>query len=222
MLDKQKLLIERGNRLQSIRNKVGLTRLAFAQKTGVSPNTLKAIELGERELTPQKALLFSNLFSSLFAVSLGEDAHEASFDYLYYGKIQAILEPKRINHEDDRLQNTINAFTTNTAYMLLNIADNLMAPFYNVGDIVCGRKIPNKSNFIHFQGQICILEDLKGGKFLRRIIKSEGNTITSYILNTNDNLNIQLLEEMKVNSIAQATWHWHLSELIQNPNPVIP
>ena len=83
---KNDILIERGNRLQSIRKKAGLTRLEFSQKTGVSANTLKALELGERELTPQKALLFSNLFSSLFSVTLGEDSHIASFDSLYYGK----------------------------------------------------------------------------------------------------------------------------------------
>src|SRR5665213_1821032 len=83
MTNKKNPLIERGKRLQSLRKKAGLTRLAFAEQTGMSANTLKALELGDRELTAQKALLFSNLFSSLFSVSLGEDAHEASFEYLY-------------------------------------------------------------------------------------------------------------------------------------------
>lgn len=207
--------IERGSRLQSIRKKAGLTRLEFAQKTGVSPNTLKAIELGERELTPQKALLFSNLFSSLFAVALGEDAHEAQFEYLYYGKPLKSIEPGKVSYDDERLHNIINSFATNTGYSLLNIPDNLMAPYYKEGDIVCGRKITNKVHFPLFQGQICILEDLNGDKCLRRIIKSNNHKITSYILNVTDHQTSQLMEETEVHSIAQAMWHWHLSELQQ-------
>jgi transcriptional regulator with XRE-family HTH domain len=214
MPGKQNLAIERGNRLQSIRKKAGLTRIEFAQKTGVSPNTLKAIELGERELTPQKALLFSNLFSSLFAVSLGKDAHESRFDYLYYGKTQDHLDSKNIAYDDERLQNTINSFATNTAYMLLNIEDNMMSPFYNEGDIVCGKKITNKANFSYYHGQVCILEDMNGEKCLRRIVKSENHRVTAFILNTISNPNASLVEERSVSSIAQATWHWHLSEIV--------
>jgi hypothetical protein len=93
-----------------------------------------------------------------------------------------------------------------------------MAPFYNQGDIVCGRKIGNKSYFPYYNGQICILENMNGDKCLRRIIKSENHTITSYILNTSSHLSGNLIEETEVSSIAQATWHWHLSDLVMNPS----
>ena len=105
--------IERGKRLQQLRKKVGLTRLSFAEQTGMSANTLKALELGDRELTPQKALLFSNLFSGLFSVSLGEDAHEASFESLYYGtktSLSAPQEPLMPDGDQLRMQNDINFF----------------------------------------------------------------------------------------------------------------
>lgn len=216
MPDKETIAIERGNRLQNIRKKAGLTRLDFAQKTGISPNTLKAIELGERELTQQKALLFSNLFSSLFAVSLGKDAYEATFEYLYHGKIQDSKMSKKVYCDDERLQSTINSFANSSAYMVLNIPDNLMAPFYNEGDIVCGKKITNKLHYHLLHGQVCILEDLHGDKLLRRVIKSDSYKITSFILNTMNNPHANLVEETEVSGIAQATWHWHLSELVQN------
>lgn len=216
-MGKENTSYARGNRLQNIRKKAGLTRLEFAEKTGISPNTLKAIELGERELTPQKALLFSNLFSSLFAVSLGEDAHEARFDFLFYGKIKENSEINKVNSDDDeRLQSTINSFSSNTAYLITTIPDNLMSPLYNEGDIVCGRKILNKSQFSLFHGHICILEAINGDKMLRRIIKADGQKITSYILNTSATHNSNLVEDIEVNSLAQAIWHWHISELVQN------
>jgi transcriptional regulator with XRE-family HTH domain len=218
---KKNISIERGNRLQNLRKKVGLSRLAFAEQTGMSANTLKALELGERDLTPQKALLFSNLFFNLFSVALGEDAHEASFDYLYHGKKRENPGKKDVinDHNDERMQNDINFFTTNSAYTILKIPDDLMSPFYNKGDIVSGKKITNKKQFSLYQGHICIIETLKGDILLRRIIKAEGKKITFCILNTNASQGINIVEQIEAHSIAQAIWHWHLSELIQITHP---
>jgi transcriptional regulator with XRE-family HTH domain len=216
---KRNLIIERGKRLQSLRKKVGLTRLGFAEQTGMSANTLKALELGDRELTPQKALLFSNLFSGLFSVSLGEDAHEASFDFLYYGKKSDAPEQKElfINDNDDlRLQSEINFLMTNPSYSILKLPDDSMSPLYNKGDIVAGKKIVNKNQFSLYQGYVCIIEDLDGTILLRRIIKSDNRIITSCILNTNVNQGTNIIEECEVKTIAQAMWHWHLSQLVRS------
>lgn len=216
---KKNIVIERGKRLQNLRKKVGLTRVAFAEQTGVSAHTLKALELGERELTPQKALLFSNLFSNLFSISLGEDAQEANFDYLYYGKNKKIPDQTAsfiLNSDDTYMQNEINFFSTNPSYSILKIQDDLMYPFYNEGDIVVGKKINNKSHFYRYQGHVCILEPSSGPKLLRRVIKCDNRTITSCILNTKSNQSGDFVEEMDVLSIAQAIWHWHLSELISD------
>ncbi|MBM3633444.1 MAG: helix-turn-helix domain-containing protein [Alphaproteobacteria bacterium] len=215
---KKNLIIERGKRLQALRKKVGLTRLAFAEQTGMSANTLKALELGDRELTPQKALLFSNLFSGLFSVSLGEDVHEASFDYLFYGKKDNPHEQKElfINDSDDlRMQNEISSLKSNPSYATLQIQDELMSPLFNKGDIVAGKKIVNKSHFPYYQGCICIIESLEGNLMLRRVIKSDNRLITSCILNTNINSSTNIIEECEVKYIAQAIWHWHLSQLLK-------
>lgn len=217
-MSKKNLIIERGKRLQALRKKVGLTRLAFAEQTGMSANTLKALELGDRELTPQKALLFSNLFSGLFSVSLGEDAHEASFDYLFYGKKDDLHEQKElfINDSDDlHMHKEISSLKSNPSYATLQIQDELMSPLFNKGDIVAGKKIVNKNHFPFYQGCICIIESLEGHIVLRRVIKSDNRLITSCILNTNMNSSTNIIEENEVKYIAQAIWHWHLSQLMK-------
>lgn len=221
---KQNTLIERGKRLQSLRKKAGLTRLAFAEQTGMSANTLKALELGDRELTPQKALLFSNLFSSLFSVSLGEDAHEASFDYLFYGKSKETPNEKDVPTPDldtSLIQKEINLFKSNTSYLSLTISDDFMSPYYNEGDFIAGWKVVNKNQFQAYQGQICIVESLDGKRLLRRIIKVDNRKITTCLLNTNINQHVNIVEEYEVRSIAQATRHWHLAELIRSPENLL-
>lgn len=209
-------LMERGQRLQNLRKKTGLTRLAFAEQTGISPNTLKALELGDRELTPQKALLFSNIFANLFALSLGEDVREASFDYLYNGKPKESLEDDNLSsvYTDNRLESDVDFFTTNPAYMLLKVSDGFMLPFYNREDMVAGKKVTNKKKFPLYEGYICILELSNGDKWLRRVMKVSNRKITCCILNTTTSPGASIMEEVEVRSLAQVLWHWRLSELV--------
>lgn len=215
-MNSKKVVIERGIRLRNLREKVGLSRADFAQQTGMSASTLRALELGDRELSSQKALLFSNLFSNLFSISLGEDAHKASFDFLYYGKETHSSGKEHLISEDARIQNDVNFFTTNPSYSILKISDNLMTPIYNENDMVGGRKIINKNQFSLYQSYICIIEDCNGNKYLRRIIKSEKKIITCCILNTSVPNNISIIEDIEAYSIAQAIWHWRLSEVISS------
>ena len=215
---KNNIWVERGKRLQDLRKKAGLTRVVFAKQTGTSASSLKALELGDREMSTQKATLFSNLFSNLYTLSLGEDAHKASFNFLYHGKEEKVPEKDKLIHdyEDGRIQNDIQCFAANSAHITLKIQNNLMAPFYNEGDVVGGRKIFNKNQFPLYQGHVCIIEDLTENKFLRRIIKSENKKITCCILNTNASQSSPIVEEINAQSIAQAIWHWHLSELVDS------
>ena len=204
--------IERGKRLQNLRNKMELTRAAFSELTGMSANSLKSLELGSRAITPQKALLYSNVFNSL-GVSLGEDAYEASFEYLYYGKKPESPELPINDSDDKRIQDEINFFVANPSYILLEVQDDLMSPFYNAGDVVAGKKIINKKQFQLYQGRVCIIEAANGDKLLRRIIKADNRKITAYILNHNHQ-NMGVTEEIDAQYIAQAVRHWHLSESV--------
>ncbi len=89
---KKPVSIERGDRIRNLRHKVKLTRLQFEELTGMSASTLKSFESAERDLTPSKARLFSNLFSSLFIQILGNDTYETSFDFIFNGKKPEALE----------------------------------------------------------------------------------------------------------------------------------
>ncbi|MEI8295488.1 MAG: helix-turn-helix domain-containing protein [Alphaproteobacteria bacterium] len=205
--------IKRGQRIQSLRKKMGISRAAFSELTGMSANTLKSLELGSREITPQKALLYSNVFSNL-SVSLGEDAYETSFDYLYHGKKPESPELSINDSDDKRIQDEINFFIANPSYILLEVQDDLMSPFYNPGDVVAGKKVINKKQFQLYQGRVCIIESASGENFLRRIIKADNRKVTTYILNHNHQKG-GVAEEIEAQYIAQTVRHWHLSELVR-------
>ncbi|MCE3230619.1 MAG: hypothetical protein K0R76_135 [Alphaproteobacteria bacterium] len=56
----------------------------------MSASTMRSLEVGDLELAPAKALLYSNLFIALF----GMDPEEASADILLYGE-QRNSQPKK-------------------------------------------------------------------------------------------------------------------------------
>lgn len=209
--------IERGNRIRNLREKVKLTRLQFEEMTGMSASTLKSFESADRDLTPPKARLFSNLFSSLFIQILGNDSYETSFDFIFYGKKPKNLELGNLRfHTDDAalIQDEINSLASNPSFTVLKIQDDLMAPFYKEGDIVAGIKVTAENQFSLYQGYVCIIESMTGDIFLRKVIKVDERKITSCILNTQISHHTDVFEEMEVRSIAQAVRHWHLSEFV--------
>jgi transcriptional regulator with XRE-family HTH domain len=217
--------IERGDRIRTLRDKVKLTRLQFEEMTGMSASTLKSFESAERDLTSSKARLFSNLFSSLFVQILGNDTYETSFEFIFNGKAPETLELENLGfHTNDavHIQHEINVFTTNPAFNVLEIQDDLMAPFYKKGDIVAGRKITAENQFSLYQGYVCIMESLTGDMFLRKVIKADQRKVTSCILNTQISHHTDIFEEIEVRSIAQAIRHWHLSEFISTPLSSLP
>lgn len=81
-MNKENTLIEQGQRIRLLREKLGLTRVQFHQITGMSASTLRALEVGELKLSSSKALLLSHLFILLFEL----DPDEASADVLLYGE----------------------------------------------------------------------------------------------------------------------------------------
>lgn len=209
--------IERGNRIRNLREKVKLTRLQFEEMTGMSASTLKSFESADRDLTPPKARLFSNLFSSLFIQILGNDSYETSFDFIFYGKKPKNLELGNLRfHTDDAalIQDEINSLASNPSFTVLKIQDDLMSPFYKEGDIVAGIKVTAENQFSLYQGYVCIIESMTGDIFLRKVIKVDERKITSCILNTQISHHTDVFEEMEVRSIAQAVRHWHLSEFV--------
>lgn len=224
-MTKKPISIERGIRIRALREKVSLTRLQFEEMTGMSASTLKSFESGERDLSSSKARLFSNLFSTLFNQVLGHDTYETSFEFIFDGKKPKVIELGNLEfHTNDatQIQNEINTFVTNSSFNVLKVPDDLMSPIYKKGDIVAGRKVTIENQFPFYQGYVCILESLKGGLFLRKVIKADKRKITSCILNTHINQFTDIFEEVEIRSITQPIRHWHLSEFVQTPSPSTP
>src|SRR5262249_54153837 len=152
-------------------------------------DTLKALERGDREMSEQKAVLFSNLFSTLFAMELGEDAHKASFEYIYNGKITKTKEMGSIvarNPDDGRIRNELDFYEKSPFHILLKIPDKTMSPLYEVNDFVVGRKVINSKQFSRYEGCVCLIEDSKGKMHLRKIERVDKRTITPYAYNVDD------------------------------------
>jgi transcriptional regulator with XRE-family HTH domain len=74
---KTKEALDRGKRLRALREEIGLTRLELSKEMDVSEHTIKAFELGSRELPAQKAREYCKLL--LFA------GIDVTFDYIFHG-----------------------------------------------------------------------------------------------------------------------------------------
>ena len=81
-MSKKNICPEPGLRIRRLRESLGLSRVQFAEITGTSASTLRSLEVGDLELTPQKARLYSNLFIYMFEI--GDD--EAGVDIILYGE----------------------------------------------------------------------------------------------------------------------------------------
>lgn len=203
--------IERGKRLRALREQIGLSRSQFSNEVNISEHTLKSFELGARELSIQKAREYSKIF--LFA------GIDVSFDYLYYGKEpESPTKKETVTKDNINIQSEIIFFKKNNpSSIIYKIQDSLMAPFYNKGDIVGGQKTTNEKQFVYFNGHVCVIEGTNGNQCLRRVIKSEYRKVIVCTLNTENHQNLPIIEEIDAFSIAQATRHWRLSELVETP-----
>ena len=82
---------EPGLRLRHLREGLGLSRAEFCEITGMSANTMRAIEVGDLKLTRPRALMYSNMFIYLF----GLEPPEASVDMLLYSEQRGSQPVKR-------------------------------------------------------------------------------------------------------------------------------
>ncbi|MBX9805666.1 MAG: helix-turn-helix domain-containing protein [Alphaproteobacteria bacterium] len=80
-MTKKSISLKPGERVHSIRKKLGLSRAEFEQLTGISASTLRYFENGERELLPSKARVLSTIL--IYRFCLKEE--EASESFLLHG-----------------------------------------------------------------------------------------------------------------------------------------
>jgi len=90
-MNKKNISPEPGLRVRNLRKKLGLTRIEFHKKTGISASTLRAWEVGEVKLSPPKALTLSHMFILLFKLK----PEEASQDVLLNGVKRDNISPQK-------------------------------------------------------------------------------------------------------------------------------
>lgn len=207
---KTKAAIERGKRLRTLREQIGLSRSELSKEMNVSEHTIKAFEIGARELPVQKAQEYAKLF--LFA------GIDVTFEFIYYGTLGTPERQDIVIDDYKNIQKEIIYFKNNNPLSIIfKINDSLMSPLYNKGDIVGGQKITDKNIFSLLNGHICLIEGTNGVQYLRRVIKFDGRKLTACTLNDEGGSNnVPIIEEIETFSIAQVTRHWHLSALIHN------
>lgn len=209
-MNKTQEALKRAKRLRNLREQTGLSRLTFSEQVNMSEHTLKSLETCARVISAQGARELCKIFSLV-----GVDV---SFEFLYYGNETENLEQKEVIISDDRhIQDEVMSFKkNNSSSIILKIQDSLMSPFFNKGDVVGGQKVVNENQFFLLNGHVCIIEAANGVQCLRKIIKSEGRKILCCTLNTDDNNNSPLIEEIEAYSIAQVTRQWYLSSFVRN------
>jgi transcriptional regulator with XRE-family HTH domain len=90
-MNKKNISPEPGLRIRRLREKLGLSRAEFSKITGMSASTMRSLEVGDLELAPSKALLYSHMFVLLFEM----DPDEASADVLLYGEQRSSRSGKK-------------------------------------------------------------------------------------------------------------------------------
>lgn len=81
-MNKKDISPEPGKRIRLLREKLGLTRAQFSEETGISANTLRAIEVGEMILLRPRAVNISHMFILVYELN----PKEAGVDVLLYGQ----------------------------------------------------------------------------------------------------------------------------------------
>lgn len=169
--DKLALAIERGKRIRMLRALSGLSRKQFQEQLNVSISTLNIWENGRICLTKKGALRIS--------IAVKEVGIECSTEWLLSGLGNPPRQIKNSNPDNSSTSDPdgygeINCFLKNHSNAIYaTISDELMAPFFNIGDIVAGPTVPI-AQIKSLLGNIVIIE-LSGKTILRRITSIIGD-----------------------------------------------
>lgn len=211
---------DRGKRLKSLRTLAGLSRKALEQKYEISASTIQSWEDGKAGGLTEKgawrvvsALRKEHVQSSvewlLYGAGIGPKLvtgetgiiNEATPDY------QSTM-PKGVSADDNAIMQELLAFRKyNAAAVDMIIIDDAMAPIYQAGDYVGGKK-RMKESINALIGLDCIIETAQGEILLRRLkngTKSEHYTLAN--INPDSVLPQPMLYDVKIISAAPVIWH---------------
>ena len=209
----------RGQRLKHLRKMTGLSRRAFSEKHGLSPNTLQNWEDGKASgLTEQGA--------RRMILALQEEGIQASTKWLLYGNgTKPFIFSDKIYEADAsppaeeieiakgsieeltimaELQ-AFRAFYKDTIDIIVN--DDAMVPYFIPGDYVAGRKRYNE-DIQSVYNQPCIVETTTGETYLRYL---RGGTRAGYYTLLCSNLQTVIDEPVfnNIELISATPIIWH-------------
>lgn len=197
-----------GQKVRYLREKSGLSRNQFEKKFGISVNTLKSFETGQREITSSKEILLKNIFNTL-GFDLNYPLAEAE-----NGSIAKQEKPAILNKTEINIKLEIDYFKQlNPNYVLYTIGDTGMSPLFCIGDIVGGEQFSHKDMFAKFTGLICIVTTYESTKFIGRIMECKKDSVLISPHNYQSLSSTPLTEVKNTMSVAQVTRHWCLNSL---------
>lgn len=204
----------RGQRLESMRRMMRLSRRQFFEKYKIPTSSLQNWEEGRGYGITEKA-------ARRVITSLKSDGITCSFEWLMYGfgpspqlaevfesKHQPILEEQNQTKEKEFIARELAVFYKNYPESAIDtiIADDGMEPRFVKGEFVAGCKF-SEDNFSKLIGLDCILQ-LKNGECLVRIVKNinDDNTFTLSCMNPSTTVERPTLYNVEVLSAAPVLW----------------
>lgn len=210
----------RGKRLKSLRMLADLSRKALEKQYQISASTIQSWEDGKAGGLTEKGAL-------RVTVALRNEGVQCSTEWLLYGAgigpqltdkehswlgespaeyAHAIAEGRGID-EAAIMQELLIFRIHNPNAIDMMVIDDAMAPHYNIGDYVGGkRRVQQEIDSLI--NEDCIIETDTGEIMLRRLKKgAKEGTYSLYSINPYSSLPYPTLYDIKIISAAPAIWH---------------
>lgn len=209
----------KGERLRRVRNIANLSREEFCSDGSVNIHTLAGWELGRfGGLSRNGAIIVAH--------RVAKEGVHCTVEWLLHDiGVSPYLIPK-IDVTNNNIQNQKNidnsyheevnnlitdeliCFRSHYKEILeLSVTDNSMAPYYNIGDHVAGKKI-YEDDIAKLIGKDCIVNTENGLLLLRNLRQgTTDNHYTLISLNAFTQSNNSILYDIKITSAAPIYWH---------------
>lgn len=216
----EKNLIHSGDRLRRARILAGITtRREFEKKYHVSANTLQGWEQGKNPLSKKgakrviEALKSEGLICSMEWLMNGTGMPPRPFEMLGNGiTSEAALENALTEtslQEEQAIYEELQAFKKyNPNSIIITVSDDAMAPQYQNGDYIAGRRLYQPNEIQQYVGQACVVE-LSDHRIIPRYLHlgSEPNAYTLSCTNYQSKSAPLNIFNAKIISAAPILWH---------------
>lgn len=194
-----------GTRLKSLRGLLGLSRKEFSGKHGFSEFTIRSWELGKTNINKNQ---LKKVLDAFEIENLVCDA-----EWLLYGKgtspfvTRALLKQNNIDNykikgallEADFFQEN------NYESIITRVTDQLMAPFFYVGDLVGGVPI-SEENVHSLVGRHVIVVTYKDQIFVRILLPSDKKDLYTFTCTNLEKIKEGYLHEVQIKKIYKIVW----------------